>query len=88
MPRAEVGAVNRTALSDYSIYVSLSNSLFCEESLARQETKREIFKYHDPAERVLFSDLRNSLLSVSIKMLVIAGDIDSEGVCASAPVHP
>lgn len=30
-------------------------------------SKRESFKYHDSAERVLFSDLRNSLLSVSIK---------------------
>ena len=46
-------------------------------------SKREIFKYHDSAERVLFSDLRNSLLSVVIKMRVIVGDSDSEGVCPS-----
>lgn len=91
MPRAEVGAGNRTALSSYSVCVSLSNNLFCEDSLIGQarDSKREIFKYHDSAERVLrFPDLRNSLLSVSIKMLVIVADADSEGVCPSGHSAP
>lgn len=57
--------------------------------MARQETqKKEIFKYHNSAERVLFSDLRNSLLSVSITMLVIAGDSDFKGVCPSGYSAP
>lgn len=84
MPWAEAVAVNRTALFSYSICVSLSNNLFCENSSIGQarDSKREIFKYHDSAKSVLpFSNLRNSPLSVSIKMLVIAGDSDSEGGC-------
>lgn len=64
MPRAEAVAVSRTALASYSLCVSLSENLFWEGSLIGQATdsKREIFKYHDSAERVLlFSNLRNLL---------------------------
>lgn len=74
------------------ICVSLSNNFFCEDSLTGQakDSQREIFKYHKSAERVLlFSGLRNSLLSVSVKMLVIGGAANSEGVCPlrhSAPL--